>query len=515
MVTFLCFSIRFLDRTFHGRGEGGEPEWPPSPLRFFQALVAAASARGDERTSLNHALPALRWLEKQDAPVIRAPHGDRTPVGYRLYVPDNLGDKAAASWRQGNDGAGMAGYRTEKDVRPVRLVGGDTVHYVFPLGDADFEAYREILVAAARSITHLGWGVDMVVGNAAVINENQKERLPGQLWVPVNRRGGVTLRAPAEGTLDALIRRHCAFLNRLVRDARGNQSFVPVPPLSDYRLAGYRRATDPAPFPFAAFKLLTPDGSAYRPFEPTRHAAVVAGMVRHALAEAARNHRPFDWDDARIARIVLGHDANGKAERSDPLEPRFAYLPLPTVEHRPQSTALRPVGAIRRVLVVGMPGMEQEIRWVRRTLSGAKLLREGDRAWMATLAPTASRDWVVEQYTTKPSSDWVTVTPVIVPGYDDRRPPKTEKLLRKALLKAGFSSDLVDHAALDWRKVGYLPGVDLAARYRRPQNIGEAPVCHVRIHWRDAQGRPLELPGPLAIGSGRFRGLGLFASLGR
>ena len=45
MSEFLCISIRFLDREFHGRNESGEAEWPPSPLRLFEALIAAAAAK--------------------------------------------------------------------------------------------------------------------------------------------------------------------------------------------------------------------------------------------------------------------------------------------------------------------------------------------------------------------------------------------------------------------------------------------------------------------------------------
>jgi len=100
-----------------------------------------------------------------------------------------------------------------------------------------------------------------------------------------------------------------------------------------------------------------------------------------------------------------------------------------------------------------------------------------------------------------------------VPGYDDRNDAKMERLLRKALRQAGFSDELVKHAELDWRGTGYLPGVDLASHYCRPQNIHQAPVCHVKIRWRDAQGWPRRVPGPLAMGSGRFRGLGLFVAL--
>ena len=45
MPDYLCISIRFLGGAFHGRADHGEPEWPPSPLRLYQAIVAASAAR--------------------------------------------------------------------------------------------------------------------------------------------------------------------------------------------------------------------------------------------------------------------------------------------------------------------------------------------------------------------------------------------------------------------------------------------------------------------------------------
>jgi CRISPR-associated protein Csb2 len=42
MTRQLCISVNFLDPLFHGKADGGESEWPPSPLRVFQALLASA-----------------------------------------------------------------------------------------------------------------------------------------------------------------------------------------------------------------------------------------------------------------------------------------------------------------------------------------------------------------------------------------------------------------------------------------------------------------------------------------
>ena len=93
MSEHLCITVRFLDGTFHGRADRGEPEWPPSPLRLFQALVAAAAALRNEPGGLQSASPALRWLETQAPPTIIAPSG-RIGEKYRTYVPDNVGESA-------------------------------------------------------------------------------------------------------------------------------------------------------------------------------------------------------------------------------------------------------------------------------------------------------------------------------------------------------------------------------------------------------------------------------------
>jgi len=58
MATFRL-SIRLLDGAFHGRGDGGEPEWPPSPLRAFQSLVCAAARRWRAPQFEAYARPAL------------------------------------------------------------------------------------------------------------------------------------------------------------------------------------------------------------------------------------------------------------------------------------------------------------------------------------------------------------------------------------------------------------------------------------------------------------------------
>ena len=128
----------------------------------------------------------------------------------------------------------------------------------------------------------------MVTGDALVISALEAAALPGDQWCPLTDSGGVSLRTPIAGTLDALIAKHQAFLNRIQRDVRGNNSFNPVPPLSAFKVVGYRRAIDPPQRPFATFGILKPDVSGFRAFDTVRRGVLLAGMMRCAAKKAAR-----------------------------------------------------------------------------------------------------------------------------------------------------------------------------------------------------------------------------------
>src|SRR5262249_31772105 len=150
----------------------------------------------------------------------------------------------------------------------------------------------------------------------------------------------------------------------------------------------------------------------------------------------------------------------------------------------------------------------------------------------AQLSPIPLSDSVVRMYL-RGSSAWETVTPVVLPGFDDpghlrRRlreavSPQTQRalleklanrmdgLLRKAIRQAGFSEELADHAEIEWRAAGFKPGVDRADRYALPQHLRRFPCTHVRLTWVDRHGRNVVIPGPLCLGSGRYYGVGLFA----
>jgi CRISPR-associated protein Csb2 len=264
----------------------------------------------------------------------------------------------------------------------------------------------------------------------------------------------------------------------------------------------------------------------------------VAGMMRHAAGEESVV-ASLGWPDEKIRRMIQGHAEPEGAAHQPTSGPRFAFIPVPSVEPRGKGRALV-VAAARRALLLGVRGASRDdVQQLARLIAGQPLMPEGQDKPAAILARLPEADAMVSRYTGE-AATWATVTPVILPGYDDPRklrralspnedatvePLDAERqrrllstldrridfLLRKAIRQAGFPDELAAYAEIDWGNSGFWPGTDLAARYAIPAVLRRFRRLHVRISWRDAVGSPIVIPGPICLGSGRFVGLGLFA----
>ncbi len=511
MISYFCISIRFLQPYVHGRRDSGVSEWPPSPLRMMQALIAAGDGRWNERISLERVQPALRWIESLPPPQIVAPKGTRCSQAYRLYVPDNVADKVAGAWCRGRD-ASIADYRVEKDVAPL-FIDREAVYYLYELRESSPDQDESIrtLTAAARSITHLGWGIDMAVGDAAVLTLEQAAGLEGIRWRP-SPVGGVPLRVPKPGSLDDLVRKHHDFLNRLV-----GGGFRPVPPLRAFDIVRYRSENEVAQRPFRLFELRNLDGSRCR--YPHRRLMHLAGMVRHLATEAMKLDPPRGVGGDWVESYVAGHaDGNSRNHR------QFSYLPLPSVGHEHADPG------VRRVMIAAPVGDEAWLEHLARWLSGQRLQPErGDEFGMdqdgkpnppPLLVPMRhDRDGVVRRYTAS-ASVWHSFTPVILPGHDDHKPDKTRVLIERALRQSGieqpcefewspFSRFRKSYSAHKYDRNGKLQG------YFRPNYLLSQTAVHLTLRFHDGseQKRPVEVPGPITVGAGRHCGLGLFATI--
>jgi CRISPR-associated protein Csb2 len=101
----LLFQVNLLNPLWHGTGD-----WPPSPFRLFQAMVAGAFGgrwAAEDEDAVGQRFEAFRWLERQPPPHISAP--PRSECRHiTSYVPNNDLDSV------GGDPARVDEIRVEK-----------------------------------------------------------------------------------------------------------------------------------------------------------------------------------------------------------------------------------------------------------------------------------------------------------------------------------------------------------------------------------------------------------------
>ncbi len=501
MCNYFCVSVTFLDGRFHGRIEEGQPEWPPSPLRLFQAIVNANALDLDSPAVQD----ALQWLEGQPAPLIVTPPS-RVGTGYVLSVPNNAMDIVARAWSRGNyfgkGDASPARHRTMKRVRPVYIPEEGQVHYLWRLHEPDKLSNQVIerLGQLAKRSFRLGWGHDFVVCHAQVLNGEQVSSLRGEWWKPDVPTGGMTLRVPCQGTLAELRKRHDEFLGRL---ASGR--FAPVPPLARFDNVGYRTATDVVAHPYVVFELRTDDNDFFAYSQ--RKLIHIAGMVRHLAIRAMKHSPPPEIDNpaAWVDQYVAGHVRNGDAPHR-----QLSYLPLPSIGHRYADQA------VRRVMIAAPAGDQQLLEHVARLLAGQRLDPQNGDEFGDHPPPMlirVHRDKVAAYYT-RPARVWASVTPVVLPGHNDRKPAKTVRLIEKALRQSGIEQP----CTFKWRFVPWWPNSFSAHKYDRdgkpagyllPKYLEKFTLIHLLVEFNE----DLEVSGPIAIGAGRHCGLGLLAGI--
>lgn len=528
-MTHLLLTVRFLDDRYHGLlDRKGPPEWPPSPFRLFQALVAGVARRGElvigedkpENTKFTGIGKAVDWLQKLDPPIIIAPKS-KTGQAITRFVPNNDGDKKFDRQER---------LTAKRTIPTLFLLDPDEkpeVHYIWDISgqpDPPIDQIRD----AARSLTTLGWGIDMAFADARSASQTEVEKLPGIRWHPktgVERDVGM-LRIPVfdEETKQCSLcdLRHChdTAINRIEH----GKPLKTVDKPKVFDRVFYSSIERPVGKPTAVFKLLDENEDAYR--YPHAKLIHIAGMVRHlAIERMLQDPPPSDWvgDPAEwVNRVVRGKRDPSSAEEHR----QFSYVPLPSIGHA-HADAL-----IRNVMVIVPLGMDRELNYLVERLNGQPLQPEGDfGACEGDTKPLISQRIELRRFTPptgkfidtcylSTSRDWHTVTPVILDGHNRKsktdRPEEvareTQKLIRKALQRAGIESP----CEFTWQSIPFLKNCLSAHKYdrdgrhtgyHRPAHLKDLTAVHVRLIFSHP------IPGPITLGAGRHCGLGLFAAV--
>jgi CRISPR-associated protein Csb2 len=488
----LLITVRWLDERYHGLlTREGPPEWPPSPYRLFQALVAGIARRGGLDSALGE---SLAWLQRLDPPLIIAPRARPGQVITR-FVPNNDGNKKFD--RQSR--------LTDKTFRPMLMLDPPVIHYLWPV-HKDNPEMEERICEASHCLTTFGWGIDLAYADARFIDSDKIKGLLGVRWYPrlgVQQDSGM-LRLPVidkdtqEDTLSDLRRCYQSALNRIKRGRPLNT--VEKPKVFDHVF--YESTERLLARPNVVFELRRDDGNFFA--YPLNKLIHIAGMVRHLAKEEMMKSPPDGVDDAWVETYVAGHARPSAVEHR-----QFSYLPLASIGH----THTDP--SVRRVMIVAPLGDDQLLEYLAIRLNGQQLIPTSETKLERLPTLVRVRSNKVASFYTQPANSWASVTPVILPGHNDHKPDKTRKLIEKALAQSGIEQP----CEFDWSPFSLFTKSLSAYKYdREKRSIGYIRPSHLltqtAVHLVLRFNEGVEIPGPVAIGAGRHCGFGVFARTG-
>lgn len=496
MEKTLLIQAWLLDDRYHGNGD-----WPPSPARLFQALVAG-NAIGEE-------LPAdygdtLRWLEALPPPEIHSQRG-RLGLPYTTFVPNNDLDA------KGGDPARVVDIRVGKSIQPRHVDARIPIVYAwkFAATDSD-EAVALRLCAMAENIYQLGRGVDMAWAQAAVLDDEAVEQIldtiPGDIFRPGPGQGEAALDCPQPGSLDSLLSRYQANRVRFksIKEGRKVRVYFTKPPKAEFKRVEYNPAER-----WRLFDLRTQGANATFYSWPHHRAAALVEQARDKIANRLAEALPDQV--ATIERIIVGRNASevDKARR-------IQLISIPSIGHAQTNRS------IRRLLLKVPADCPVDIGDIEWAMSGLVISEhDTDRAILISAEDVG----MLRHYALESGESyrvWRSITPVVLPHFAARR--RIDPRHRKEEAKPGTEREDEEQRACSAvlqavRHAGLRTRVETVHVQREPfsrrgiraedfaknTRFGKERLWHVELRFAE----PAE--GLIVIGDGRYVGLGLMA----
>ena len=473
------------------------PEWPPHPMRLFQALVAAHfNHEADEGER-----QLLELLESLPAPSLTYSDAVTRNTGVS-YVPVNDDDKSMMFAQQkGSRKAGTAqvtfnppigrGWRLNR-FRSGRSFPVATPHepvVYFHWQNAHLREQRETLQRLAERVPYLG-------RSSSVVRMSVVDDAPPPTIRPCEHVSDFSLRVPYPGLLARL--QQCYEL--AMDSTAGVRAHRPPTAMQTYG-----RCESQTPEPANVFGESFIFGRIEGPRVPLEASLHLTSTVRRALLSLA--------DKSRL-EILSGHKEDGTPSNQE----HVAIVPLANVGYEYSDGDIKGVGIVLPARI-----RREERREVLVALSRFRELRLGQgRVWRVerVLAPSIwSLDW--RRYS-RESAAWATVTPMVFVRHPRRSRP-AEAMVAEACRQVGLPEpvfmEMGPHPPFagvpDARGCGtvstagkpILPPARRGQRMRRTDNQGKPARfrAHVCVLF------PEPVVGPIILGAGQYLGMGLLA----
>jgi CRISPR-associated protein Csb2 len=454
-----------------------EPEWPPHPDRLFQALVAAwgrnESPCEDERA-------ALEWMEGLDTQelLVSAPQAYRRDTA-PVYVPPN----DVRTTRDPTKSVRVVPELRKNRQRrafPAALPAAQraAVRYIWRQVE-DIDQHRAALSRVAAEVTYLGHSHTLV--RVALIDGDIECDSADQTWIGASP---VALRTPHVGRLAHL------------RDCH-ERSVRPNPSLALQTFAPPRSRLRPQTlFDSEAVIVLADDGG----FVPALDAfPLVAKRFRDALLRTA------DEDDLPIPAILSGHDADGA-----PIGlPHLAVIPLADVGWGYSQGRLMGLALLWPKVVP-----DEERAAAVKVL--AAFLRHGygelhfgpSGSWRVALDVASDRASLRLARYVRAAPRWGTVLPLVLDRHPKNRPNRDlAAIVAQACLNIGLPEHATDGLRIESHQYSAISGAPsvraVADALPKDSPYRGRPMRHCVLTFAEP------IRGPLILGAGRYRGLGL------
>ena len=461
----LAISVEFLHGTFRGDPDGTaitggltRGEWPPSPARLFAALVAADGTRQASRVTDGR---ELIWLEGQPPPAIHAHSEPCHETLLRRFVVKHVAHSAPAK-KTHHEYVAREGTLHRPGARVAPRVPLVVYRWNVELPDA------ETLDSLGRRAARVGY----LGASDSPVRVRVSTRMPcaatGEIFVP-DSNGDIRIRVPRPGDVDVLDAMYDAWQERGASVVRSQ--FPALLHWALYRSPGGHDVTDRGEV--VAWLRLQPAVSG-------RRITAVTALFKDAVL--SRHQRMHGEPPA----ILHGHGF------TSPGYDLSRYLALPDTGYS------RSRGRIHGLALWMPPGSDRVQRQRARdaAVSIEALVGRGVETSVERYGDE-ERPWAANPRRWRgPSATWVTAFPVI---HERRGIPDLSEAVRWCR-HAGLPEPIAFRSC----RTPLLPGaVDLApVEVNRPGRPG-LPYSHAEFGFAEP------IAGPVVIGAGRQRGLGL------
>ena len=485
-----------------------EPEWPPHPDRLFQALVAAWG-RHDSPDEVEKW--ALKWLEALDrnslevfapaahprtvATVFVPPNDARTTGRIGSRPPKKLDEAAhvVPELRKNRQQRTFPAVIVNPEVNAVDGENGNSravVYYIWS-DSPGIESHHEALERLVREVTYLGHPHTLV--RVALVTEVNANPTDGLSWV---RSNGISLRCPHKGRLEHLESQY----------KRSMKSAVAVRPNPSLVTKEFRPSREAMP-PTTLF-----DGENFITFEDTGGFCpslsafpFVAKRLRDALLKIA------DDKGIPIPTLLSGHNS----DKRPTTEAHLSIVPLADVGWEYSQGRLMGLAIVLpRNIDDGdrrnVGKMLAEFVRDSKNKGSAGMLHFGrNGSWLLSLSPEPT--WASLRFKgryVRAAQRWGTVLPVVLDRHPKDKPNQDIlAIIVNACRNVGLEFEAIKDLKVEVHQYAAIRGApsvqEVARTLPKDSPYRSRPLVHVVLDF------PRPVLGPLILGAGRFRGLGL------